>query len=323
MKNLFMDSKRLALLLKKQHTGHCSQEELKELELWYEELNNPSVFAGRQDEDQLAMAMLQEFRTMNQQKKKPASFIPVQYILRAAAVLILICCAFLSWENFKPKQKLQANLKPVIHHTQNKYLTLKDGSKVVLKANSKISYLTSFDGKTREISLHGEAYFDIHHNASKPFIIHTGSLTTRVLGTAFNIDASKKIVVVTVTRGKVSVQDKSKLLAILTPGKQVTYNTTTAGLKKETVKAAEKIIWATESMEFEALAFRDIAKLLSQRYNIKISFNNPDLESCPITASFKGSESLEEVLDILCLTRQSAYESKQGQIIISGNGCKN
>jgi ferric-dicitrate binding protein FerR (iron transport regulator) len=83
-------------------------------------------------------------------------------------------------------------------------INLPDGSKVVLNANSKLEYPPGFSNNTREVYLDGEAYFDIAHDPGKPFIVHTGSISTRVLGTAFNINAyrSQQFVEVTVTRVK-------------------------------------------------------------------------------------------------------------------------
>src|SRR5690606_2603405 len=68
-------------------------------------------------------------------------------------------------------------------------LLLPDGSTVLLNNNSSLDFPQQFTGDTREVILKGEAYFDIKPDASRPFIIHTGKVKTRVLGTAFNIRA--------------------------------------------------------------------------------------------------------------------------------------
>ncbi|MET3115649.1 hypothetical protein AAKU52_003401 [Pedobacter sp. CG_S7] len=102
-------------------------------------------------------------------------------------------------------------------------ITLSDGSKVWLNAGSKISFPKSFGKSKREISLFGEAYFEVEHEQHRPFIIHTGAIITQVLGTSFNINAYalNKNIKVTVLTGKVAVlvpeKDKRGTRTIVLP----------------------------------------------------------------------------------------------------------
>jgi len=89
------------------------------------------------------------------------------------------------------QQARQTSPKPPDHTIHyNRYITLPDGSTVILHAGSKLDYPVSFNGNTREVNLIGEGYFDVQHDPARPFIIHTGHLKTTVLGTAFNIKAN-------------------------------------------------------------------------------------------------------------------------------------
>jgi len=61
---------------------------------------------------------------------------------------------------------------------------------------------------------------------------------------------------------------------------------------------------------------------LSKRYQVDIEFKNPALENCPITASFNGTESLKDILEILCTARSTTYKFENEQkVTIDGNGC--
>jgi ferric-dicitrate binding protein FerR (iron transport regulator) len=95
-------------------------------------------------------------------------------------------------------------------------ITLLDGSVVTLKDGSRLNLKNNFSGNTREITLEGEAFFEIAHNPKKPFIIHTGSVKTTVLGTSFSIKAipGETSITVAVTEGKVKVEDGGKLSTI-------------------------------------------------------------------------------------------------------------
>lgn len=220
--------------------------------------------------------------------------------------------------------------RPVVASAGNiseytRYLKLPDGSTVVLHANSTLDYPTSFTGNSREVTLAGEAYFDIAHNESKPFIIHTGKIKTTVLGTAFNIAAysDHKTIVVSVTRGKVKVEDDKKVLAVLTPDQQITYSIPSAVAEQQTIDVKHAAIhWVKEDMSFDGISFAAIAEILSKRYNVNISFKNPALEKCTIKAFFKGTESLDKVLEALAVISDAGYvHTDEKHIVIDGEGC--
>jgi transmembrane sensor len=248
---------------------------------------------------------------------------------------ILICLAGLMLFKFTtkktPGETAVLSAHKAIPANLNHYMTLADGSSVVLRAGSKITVAADFKtaGK-REITLVGEAYFDIKHNPGRPFIIHTGSIKTTVLGTAFNIKANpgQHQVIVTVTRGRVKVQDGDVLLAILTPNKQLATMLGTLGTAERPKNAVKQVdvkstlSWAQADMSFDAVPFGDLAERLSQRYGVEIVFNNPALASCPITGKFNGTETLKDVLDVITQTRNTTYSiNNNNKVMIDGKGC--
>jgi ferric-dicitrate binding protein FerR (iron transport regulator) len=147
-----------------------------------------------------------------------------------------------------------------------------------------------------------------------------------VLGTAFNIQAypDSKDVTVSVIRGKVRVENNQKILAVLTPNQQVTYNSSeaeNAGTRK--VDAASIITdWTKQDMVFEDVSFQTVADLLSRRYGVSIGFKNGLLAKCTIKAFFNGTEPLDKVLESLCLISNSVFTRfDNGNIILDGEGC--
>lgn len=204
-----------------------------------------------------------------------------------------------------------------------RYITLPDGSAVVLHAGAQLEYPTVFAGKTREVRLAGEAYFDVYHNPEKPFIIHTGTVKTTVLGTAFNIKSDEKRVVVSVTRGKVKVEDESKVVAVLTPDQQVEYDITAAASAKHVVHAETVVTdWTKENMVFDGISFEEIGKILSRRYGVPVQFDNEALKKCKIRASFSGTEPLDQVAGVLSAIRNGSFaQMTDGTIVFTGEGC--
>jgi ferric-dicitrate binding protein FerR (iron transport regulator) len=91
---------------------------------------------------------------------------------------------------------------------------------VWLNAASSLEFPDKFSGSKREVYLTGEAFFDVKHSDKSPFLIHTKNITTTVVGTAFNIKAyvNQKVIIVSVSRGKVKVSRDDQLIATLTKG---------------------------------------------------------------------------------------------------------
>ena len=245
----------------------------------------------------------------------------------AASVLLIITAAFYYF--LLPKQRtpeIASNKGPV--HTESsvsyiRNLTLPDGSTVVLHSGSKLEFPASFDGASREVILSGEAYFDINHNPDKPFIIHTGKVKTTVLGTAFNIKADGKQVVVSVTRGKVRVENGSEVLAVLAPNEQVKFNLPEQKTIQQKVNATDIVTdWTKEDMVFNGISIGEIAGILSKRYGVNVLPGNESLKNCKIRASFSGTEKLEQVSSVICGIKNGKYEQREdGTIVLNGEGC--
>ncbi|HEX3934241.1 MAG TPA: FecR domain-containing protein [Puia sp.] len=200
---------------------------------------------------------------------------------------------------------------------------LPDGTTVILRAGGRLDFPSIFGNGSREVSLTGEAYFDVASDARRPFIIHTGGISTTVLGTAFNISASTERVVVSVTQGKVKVEEGARLLAVLEPDHQVSYSIPSGEAEKRQIDAHAVVTdWTRQDMAFEQSTFAEIAAVLSRRYGIVVEFKNPRLRSCKIKAYFNGTESLAKVLDLLCTISNAQYTREgDGRIVIDGPGC--
>ena len=117
-----------------------------------------------------------------------------RWVGAACLLLVLSSTAYLLLSRQKQQEvtsiPLPFRTPPSVSYIR--YITLPDNSSVVLHAGSKLQYPVSFNGNSREVTLWGEAYFDITSNLAKPFIIHTGKVKTTVLGTAFNIKSDGK-----------------------------------------------------------------------------------------------------------------------------------
>ena len=201
---------------------------------------------------------------------------------------------------------------------QGKYIRLPDGSTVLLNKNSDLDYPESFNGKTREVTLIGEGYFDIVHNPAKPFIVHTGKVETTVLGTAFNVMAypEQKEITVTVTRGKVKVGDGERLYGILLPNEQIAVSTKEYKILQTHVDADQAMVWKKQYLVFDNLSLAEAATLIDNKYHVNIVFADEKLKEARISATFLDNEDLEQVLNVITGVVNAKYTRQPNDQVI-------
>ena len=260
-------------------------------------------------------------------RQQPAVALPARrkpiFFRYAAAILLLLSVSYLTYylytsHSVVPAPALADMPKPVI----DQCLTLSDGSKVLLHKNAHIDFDPSFSGKTREVTLVGEAYFDIRHD-TRPFIVHTGRITTTVLGTAFNINAHEKDFTVTVLKGKVKVDDGAGDFSILKRNEQLMVDPINHKLKKIQVNAKEEIAWKKPYLLFNDVSMKEAVEELQQRFRVPITLANPAAESCHVTASFTQGESPEQIIRVLSKINNMEYKLiPGGGFELNGEGCK-
>lgn len=224
-----------------------------------------------------------------------------------------------------PRQEYQEFRSP---KGQRAIMKFPDGTQVVLNAGSTILYPKHFSGTKREVTLVGEAYFEVSPDPARPFIVRSGELDTRVLGTSFNIKAfpNDDLVQVTVTSGRVAVEKKAEygpadLLANLFPNQQLSYQKKTKVAQVSDVKAAEFVAWKDSRIVFLDQSFEQIAKSLSRTYNVTLLYDRATMGKCRFTSRFDAKASLAEVLRALSIAGDFQYEVKGSTVIIKSKGC--
>lgn len=245
-------------------------------------------------------------------------------IISSAAVLLL--CLGLLWQS----QKLgtwyhQLGLENTqVAANQQREVILDDGSKVIINSGSELEYPKSFDGKTREVYLKGEAYFDIRHNTAKPFMVHTGKVTTTVMGTAFNIKTTQAsgVVIVTVDRGKVGMTDGGHLIGYITPGRQIIYDENKQEHIEKSADVTQVLNWRNPEIHFDDTTLGNAAEQLEQRFNTPVNFSNQKLRNCRFSGTIPKGKNLHDVLRIVCAFSNATFQdNKDGSITINGKGC--
>jgi len=250
-----------------------------------------------------------------------------------AAAILLLASAGLWWQRetvLTPQGQAvavhQTTEKPTLN-TGKRWVKLPDGTSVQLNSNSTIDYPDSFEGlKERKVTLVGEAYFDVKHQETQPFVISTGKLTITVLGTAFNIKSSadQSQVTVTVTRGKVKVQKEGQVLGLLTQNQQLSWqaNPSQPLLKQDHVDTNVATAWKADDLIMDDITLEEAANILAKRYQLKVQFDNPNLRQCKFTAAFLERNELAQMLSVIGdITNTKLTVNAQQTLTLSGTGC--
>lgn len=185
-------------------------------------------------------------------------------------------------------------------------IILEDGTKVWLNASTKLSYPTHFESNQRQVSLTGEAYFQVAKDAKRPFRINANGTTIEVLGTTFNVNAYHDEVSTSLVEGSVKVIKEGQQ-TIIKPGQQAT-TLSTNDIKVTATDLTKNTAWQRDEFYFDGSNFKDISLQVERWYNVE--FEN--MESIGTNSTYKGSISrnsrLSEVLQILALATGHKFD---------------
>lgn len=194
---------------------------------------------------------------------------------------------------------------------------LSDGTHIWLNAQSELEYPVAFSS-VRNVKLKGEAYFEVKHDDHSPFIVHSGDVKVKVLGTKFNVSAynSNKILV-TLVKGKVAVAapNGDETLHV---GDQV--QILNGDIKKLKVDTETYTSWVDGTYEFDDVPMDEIMKQLSSWYNVKIMFASPDLSKIRFTGAIFRNNSLGYTFELIQKISNLSFQKDNGEIIVTQKG---
>lgn len=196
-------------------------------------------------------------------------------------------------------------------------ITLVDGTKVWLNAASSLKFFTSLQGDERRVWLEGEAYFEVAHNAQRPFIVESGGQRIRVLGTHFNVNSyrSEKAIYTTLVEGSVEVSAlNGNIKATLRPNEQATYcRQSDESISIKEVDSSLATAWRSGSFIFSQATITEIMEDLSRWYSFDFEVS-PHLNKLQFSGQFPRYENLDKIIMIIASTgtgMQINYDGKK------------
>jgi ferric-dicitrate binding protein FerR (iron transport regulator) len=268
-------------------------------------------------------------------------------ILSSLAIFLIVSTLFILKANKQPENINAVSENNISTKPGSKsQVKLPDGTLVILNADSKLTYPDNFLGNTREVTLEGEAYFNVTHNKQKPFIIHSKAMDIKVLGTQFNVKAypQENTSEATLIKGSIEVtltgHTHEKIM--LKPNEKITVsnqpviqNVVTEKPQKipskpideiplisvDQVRADEKeniiseIGWTQNKLMFKNESLQSIVATLGRWYGVQIQINSENLKDQKFTGNF-NAETLTQVLQALQLSYNFSYKKENNSIII-------
>jgi len=251
---------------------------------------------------------------------------PYSFWYKVAATLVMATGLFYTVYNF-----LDHDGRVITENSRGKksIIYLPDGTKVWLNAESRITYPSAFkDLDVREVSLEGEAFFDVTENKDKPFIVKTSRLHLKVLGTAFNVKSysNENTIETTLVRGKVmiEVQDTGDgpvaNSMVLKENEQAVYSTVLNQLSLSQVQAESVVTWREGKLVFVNKPFAEIETELERWYGVEIITQDKTGGDCRFTTSIEN-EPITKILELFRATSDVTYEINDNTITLKGNIC--
>ena len=271
-----------------------------------------------------------------------------QLIIWFASLILAGAALFFLFQPNNNNQPLTEVISSVVTKNGNRTkIVLPDGSQIWLNAGSTIYYNNLlFNKDLREVSLNGEAYFDVVKNAAKPFIIHTKKMDIKVVGTSFNVRSysDEKFAEAALIRGSIEVtlKDRKDQKIILKPNEKISISTdepeqpVSRPEKEIPVKTNAKpipqivvkelkpnptnniiaeIAWTQNKLYFEDESLEDIGPMIERWFGKNVIIQNESMKKIRYTGNFEN-ESMEDVLSYLKLSRPFNFRIENDTVII-------
>jgi len=192
-------------------------------------------------------------------------------------------------------------------------LNLEDGTQVWVNANSQLKFPEKFDKNERRVILDGEAYFEVSHDAKRPFYVESKGNEVKVLGTHFNINAYSNNVRTTLSSGRVQVSHSGNVI-VLEPGEYA--NLIGEQLRKGKADLEHDLSWHHNQFYFKKETIVEIASTLSKWYDIQVKFKKDVALDKVYTGNFKRDVKLSEVLEMLSYVCDMRFELNGKELTI-------
>ena len=235
-----------------------------------------------------------------------------------AVACIIIVLGLVNYRmNDKQKQLSTQNFTVLAEKGQRAFITLPDSTKVWLNSDTKISYPADYGLKERNVTLVGEAYFEVAKNPDKRFIVEAKGMQVEALGTSFNVNAyqNDNKIIASLFSGSVRVS-YDRHVAILKPHESVKVELLNRSFSRYKDESMQNIaLWRKNEITFDGESLEEITHIMSRLYNTTICIEDESLKKVCYIGTIRNNN-LENFIDIINLTTPVVYENKGDTVFL-------
>nr|WP_068890032.1 FecR family protein [Pedobacter panaciterrae] len=314
-----MDSSKFNKLLGRYLKGDANETENALINAWYKSYNsNEELVRIDEIESENSKKIVRKRLIIAIKPTERTNIKRIRQLSIAASVLICFTLGLLYYNQLPKSNGLLSYSEISTGIGRIKKVTLPDNSVVWINAATKIRVPSNYTGKVREVYLdEGEAFFKVTKNPNRPFIVHTGKINIRVLGTSFNVRSYPTIAEqkVQVATGLVQVSNKNKTLGLLKHGQQLTYNTLNNNITVDSINT-ERMTWNNGNVYMEQISFSELALILHNTYGLNLKAGSKKVDAYHFTLKLSHSQPIESILKAISMIHNTNYRKEGNDIII-------
>ncbi|MFC3197625.1 FecR family protein [Parapedobacter deserti] len=318
-----MESSKLKELINRYQSGKATSAERYVVDCWLESLQKAGDRNQALDDPGYLSSFQQEllFRVLGEAHQPRNRYPRIRWAI-AALVLCTVSLSILFYFRQVPNKADPAQKKmvqtSVTGVNQVKRLLLPDSTVVYLNANTSLQLPANFGADDRVVKLVGEAYFEVKHDSTRPFIVTADDLQVTVLGTAFNVSAYAALadIEVTVGSGRVQVADAKRTLGLLHAEEGITYNRQTADFQYTRAQPTTKSLWREGVDVLADAPFAVLAQVLYNRYGVQLESTDPQVRTSSFHFTMRATRTLEQTMEQLSEMLKKKYRKEGNRIII-------
>ncbi len=309
-----METNKFKERLERYLKGQSSQKDKSLVEAWYKSYQDKEKQLDQREADHIGREMRERINASISQT--PVFRLPILRI--AASFLIASGIALLIW-GITRHTNVQPELLTIKTGTNEiKQLTLADSSVIWVNSASVLQVPASFQGKLREVKLlKGEAFFDVKHDSTHPFIVRVKGFNVQVMGTSFNVKAYSelKAIDIAVATGKVGVTHIGDKTQFLLPGNLLSYNTNNGRFSHTYIDVVKIQSWKSGLTYLNQADFNEVALVVKNIFGLTLKTGNSKVNNYRFTLTIRHNSSPEQMLKVISQIHNTPFR-KEGNTVI-------
>ena len=246
-------------------------------------------------------------------------------ILKIAATVVILAVSAYFISTSLITEQLQPESMSYSSDNGVREIVLPDGTVIRMNANSTITYGADFNTSNRNVTLAGEADFDVKSNKDLPFVIDAEVSRIEVLGTKFNLAAyNNEDVLLNVTEGRVSFAAKSQVDkgAVVIKGQKAVLTIENNVIDITEVNDSNYNGWWTQKLVFENASMKDILTDLEKSFRVEFEYDAAVIKGCSLNTTFEN-QTIDAIVEIIIetITDGNSTKTEENKIKLFGKGC--